>query len=71
MTAREADTPEEDPRQSERTQLRREHVVLEEEPEELKKDPEPTKEPEKPIEATSPRISRLEHGKRKSATKEL
>ena len=54
MAARKADTPEEDLRQSEQTQVRREHVVLEEEPEEPKKDPEPTKEPEKPIGATSP-----------------
>ena len=49
MAARKADTLEEDLRQSEQTQVRREHVVLEEEPEEPKKDPEPTKEPKKPI----------------------
>ena len=54
MAAREDDTPEEDLRQSEQTQVRREHAVLEEEPEEPKKDPEPTKEPEKPIRAASP-----------------
>ncbi|KAJ8621939.1 hypothetical protein MRB53_030468 [Persea americana] len=54
MAARKADTPEEDRRQSEQTQVRRERVVLEEEPEEPKKDPKPTMEPEKPIGATSP-----------------
>ena len=54
MAARKSDTLEEDLSQSEQTQVRREHVVLEEEPEEPKKDPQPTKEPEKPIGATSP-----------------
>ncbi|KAJ8636083.1 hypothetical protein MRB53_010350 [Persea americana] len=54
MAVREADTPEKDPGQSEQTQVRREHIVLEEEPKEPKKDPKPTKEPEKPIRAASP-----------------
>ena len=54
MAVRKADTPEEDLRKFEQTQVRREHVVLEEELEEPKKDPEPTKEPEKPIRAASP-----------------